>query len=186
MDCAEFLAIYSDIADGTAAGDRLDAAEAHASTCASCRRYRDVLHAGTKLLRSLPAPELAHDFHPRLQHRLFHAADARRDAPGDGSATPPLTVLGMALLITVVAWSPIFGRDPVVELEPIVVSRPAPVRPTRPANALPGLLQPVRAASGLDGGLWDDPRALLYEYSPLSQRYRRASPLRRTGLDQTR
>ena len=94
-----------------------------------------------------------------------------------------LTVLAMAIILTIVAWSPILGRAPVVELEPIVVSRPPSPRALRPMNAFPGFQQPNRSRSDLSRGLWDDNRTLLYEYSELSQRYRRASADARADRD---
>lgn len=186
MDCAEFLGGFSEVVDGAASDEQARAAELHVSQCASCRRYREVFATGAELLRTLPRPKLREDFHPRLRHRLFHVADERADRADAGSATPALTVLGMAILITVVAWSPTFGRAPVVQLEPIVVSRPPSTRVARPASALSGFRDPVRSWADVSTGLWDDPRALLYEYSRLSQRYRRESALSRTGLDQDR
>jgi hypothetical protein len=185
MDCAEFLGGFSEVADGLASEERREAAELHAQECPSCRRYRAVLRTGTEILRSLPDPDVRDDFGPRLEHRLFHVADELAD-PDAGSATPALTVLGMAVLLTVVAWSPILGRAPVVELDPIVVSRPPSARMLRPMNALPGFSQPTRSWTDLSKGLWDDPRALLYEYSELSQRYRRVASAGRARVDRDR
>ena len=186
MDCAEFLGGFSDYVDGNASEEHTIAAERHLQECASCRRYREVWEAGTDILRSLPAPGLRDDFRPRLKHRLFHVADEKGDVLHAGSATPPLTVVAMAVLLTVVAWSPLVRRAPVVELEPIVVSRPPSARLFRPVNALPGFQQQPRTWSALSTGLWDGPRALLYEYTELSQRYRRASSVTRARVDPDR
>ncbi len=183
MKCAEFVQSFSEIQDGIAPeGVRRDA-EAHLRVCPSCRRYRRVVVQGGELLRSLPALEVPEDFRPRLRHRLYHVADEVALAEHTGSGTSALTALGMAVILTVVAWSPALRREPpVVDLEPIVVSRP-PVR-------FAGLS--ARAPLGTsrsvlwDGsrGLWDDAPALLLEYSPLSGRYSRRPTLRRTGLEQ--
>ncbi len=74
-------------------------------------------------------------------------------------------MLGIALVLTAVAWSPLLrGGDPVIELEPIVVDRaPSPLR------VLPASAQRLQPAPDLDGRLWENTR--LYEYSPLSRRY---------------
>lgn len=186
MDCAEFVGGFSEVVDGTAPEEKRKASELHLTECPSCRRYRDVLDAGTRILRSLPRPELSRDFRPRLRHRLFHVADEELWDLQAASATPALTVLAMAVILTVVAWSPVLGRAPVVELEPIVVSRPPSHRALRPVNAMPGFQPTARSWADLSKGLWDDPRALLYEYSELSQRYRRASAARHTRVDPDR
>ena len=106
--------------------------------------------------------------------------------PGKGSATPAVTVLGMAILLTAIAWSPIFGSGvPEVDLPAIVVSGP----PMSELLFEPDALGVTPVSSGLfSGGLWSDAENLLYEYSPMSERYRDQQDrgervLRKTGLD---
>ena len=92
------------------------------------------------LLHAMPRAELAESFRPRLEHRLFHLVDGGAGGrPGRGSATPVVTVLGMAILLTAVAWSPTMGSSvPEVELPAIVVSGPPmldpPSIPMRPVS----------------------------------------------------
>jgi hypothetical protein len=163
------------------------------ASCAKCARYHEVVSRSVALLHTMPRPELAESFRPRLQHRLFHLDDGGSVAQtGRSSATPAVTVLGMALLLTTVVWSPtIRSGVPEVVLPEIVVSdppMPAPIfdrdaiGPTPVSSGLP-------SSSGLfPGGLWSDAKSLLYEYSPMSERYR-GDPdggeriLRKTGLD---
>ena len=57
-----------------------------------------------------------------------------------------------------------------MDLVPIVVSGPLPPEPAFPA--LTGRFTPREPALDLQKGLWSDPNALLYEYSPMRQRYR--------------
>ena len=45
---------------------------------------------------------------------------------------------------------------------------------------------PRSAGTRSDADLWDDAHALLFEYSPLSQRYRQRALLRRAGLNEDR
>ena len=158
------------------------------ASCEKCARYQEVVSRSVALLHAMPRAELADSFRPRLQHRLFHLDDGGPVAhTSRGSATPAVTVLGMAILLTAVAWSPKIGSGvPEVALPAIVVS--GPPMPVPPPDAEVGWLAPVSsgvpASSGLfPGGLWSDAKSLLYEYSPMSERYRGERLLRKTGLD---
>jgi anti-sigma factor RsiW len=190
MNCSDYVDHFSDFLDGTAPAHELGAFDAHLEECEACRRYRSVMEQGSRVLRALPEPELTDDFGPRLQHRLYHVDDAVALANG-GSATPAMTVVGMALLLTAIAWSPaLMPNAPQVALEPIVVDQ-APRRasrtfPVRSTVAMPGELPKREPLQDFESGLWDDAQGLMYEYSPLSQRYRQRSSVRRTGLDRDR
>ena len=178
MNCTDFMARSSEFFDGSADDRDHALMEAHLRACDSCRRYKAVYEQGASLLRSLPEPELAEDFEPRLRHRLFHVDDRRALIDSSASATPALTVLGLAVLLTFVAWSPLLRAEPpVVDLAPIVVDRvrqPAPAAPSRSVS-------PAVVFSALGRGLWDDAR--LYEYTRLSKRYARDGGIRRVGFD---
>ena len=163
------------------------------AACGKCARYQEVVSRSVALLHVMPRAELAESFRPRLEHRLFHLADGGAvGRPGRGSATPVVTLLGMAILLTAVAWSPTMGSSvPEVELPAIVVSGPPLLDPLLDPDAA-GLMpvsSGVPASSGLfPGGLWSDAKSLLYEYSPMSERYRGQRDsgervLRRTGFD---
>jgi hypothetical protein len=163
------------------------------AACGKCARYQEVVSRSVALLHAMPRAELAESFRPRLEHRLFHLDDGGAvGRPGRGSATPAVTVLGMAILLTAIAWSPTIGSGvPEVELPAIVVSGPPMLDPLLDPDGA-GLMpvsSGVPASSGLfPGGLWSDAKSLLYEYSPMSERYRgQRDPgervLRRTGLD---
>lgn len=187
MTCTQFVEGFSEYYDGTAPEAFVAEAEAHLASCASCRRYRHVLERGAELLRSLPAPEVAEDFGPRLQHRLYHVDQDSVLRTHTSSGTTALSVLGMAVLLTAVAWSPALrATAPTVELEPIVVSgppTPAPMR-LRPAS-----LHTTRFATSPGSGargLWDNASVLLFQHSRLYQRYGRRSSVQRVGLEQDR
>jgi len=113
---------------------------------------------------------------------LFHLEDENALARAAGaSAVPVLTAVGLAIVLAIVAWSPTFRRPPVqVDLAPIVVSGPPLPEPAF-FPALTGSFTPRESALDLQKGLWSDPNALLYEYSPMRERYRAEDLLRRTG-----
>jgi len=184
MNCSDFVARFTDYFDGVASAEEAQAIENHWAECPSCRRYQGVFEKGASLLRTLPEPELADDFEPRLRHRLYHVADERALADHSASGSTALTVLGIAVLLTAAAWSPVLtGQAPVVELAPIIVDRAPPnARASRAQLAIS--VQPASGRAVLERGLWEGAR--LYEYSPLSQRYRREASLRQVGLDRDR
>jgi anti-sigma factor RsiW len=178
MNCADFMARASDYFDGSASADEVPLLEQHLRLCDACRRYKSVYEQGTSLLRALPEPELGEDFGPRLQHRLFHVDDRRALIDASGSATPGLTVLGLAVLLTAVAWSPLLREaEPVVELSPIVVDH---VHSPAPPPSAVGFAS-TRELEVLHAGLWEQAR--LYEYTRLSKRYTREDVSERTGFD---
>jgi predicted anti-sigma-YlaC factor YlaD len=181
MTCSEFVESFSDVRDGTASPEVVLAAEAHLASCASCRRYRHVLERGSELLRALPAPEVGEDFVPRLQHRLLREeqeAFLRRHANSGATA---LVVVGMALVLTFVAWAPALRRSaPVVELPPIVVSTP-PRPPRAPVSFTAFAVQATAAAAARPSDLWGDARTLLFQYSRLARRNGESSPSGSSG-----
>lgn len=180
MDCSELIASFTDYIDGSAPSHTVRAMEAHLAHCDSCRRYKVVLEHGSSLLQSLPPAELREDFVPRLQHRLYNVQEGRSSSDQATSGAPALTVLGIAVLLTAVAWAPMLRASaPLVQLEPIVVDR-APQRlqfaPAGPVR----MLSPVPQDKELDIDLWDDAR--LYEYSQLNRRYQGDVQTRQVGL----
>ena len=185
MNCSDYVSAFTDYLDGSVPQDAVRAFEAHVESCPACGRYRVVVEKGAELLRSLPEPELTEDFGPRLQHRLYRV-DEEPALDSAASATPAMTVVGMALLLTAIAWSPTLWQGaPEIVLQPIVVDQPPAQRPIRPLSAMPRDM-PTRPVSDFERGLWDNAHALLYEYSPLSQRYRRRAGASRAGIDQDR
>ena len=180
MDCSQVLDNFSDYLDDTASDDDAAAIEDHIESCPHCSRYRSVLKRGSRLLRSLPEPELREDFAPRLQHRLFHVDNERAVQAAGASGAPALTVLGIAVLLAAVAWSPtFFAGSPVVQLDPIVVDR-APARSAvRPVGSTPPGTFSTTSRDAVMEGLWAN--TLLYDYSPLSQRYEQRARVRRSS-----
>ena len=187
MNCSEFLSQFSEYYDAPEGAPVRQEAEAHMAACEKCARYNEVVTRSVALLHVMPRAELAESFRLRLQHRLFHLDDGGSVArPGKGSATPAVTVLGMAILLTAIAWSPKIGSGiPEVDLPAIVVSGPPTPELLFEPDA-PGVT-PVSSRL-ISGGLWSDAENLLFEYSPMSERYRVQRDdgerlLRKTGLD---
>ena len=146
MTCTEFVEGFSEYYDGTAPEATIEEADAHLDVCASCRRYRHVMERGAELLRSLPTPEVTEDFAPRLQHRLYHVDQDTVLRSQTSSGTTALAIVGMALLLTAVAWSPALrATAPTVELAPIVVSRPPVAHAAPRVVDVPGPLHLVLA-----------------------------------------
>ncbi len=197
MDCSEFLSRFSEFFDSPRGAPVRQEAEAHMAICGKCARYQEVVSRSVALLQLMPKAELAESFRPRLQHRLYHLDDgAPMAGSAKGSATPAATVLGMAILLAAVAWSPTIGSDaPRVDLPAIVVSGPPVSDPVIDPVLDRDVFGPMPVSSGVPasselfpGGLWSDAKRLLYEYSPMGERYRGQGGrdervLRRTGLD---
>jgi len=180
MDCTTFVAHFTDYLDGALTHAEGRAMEEHLESCGSCLRYKNVVEHGRSVLQSLPAPELAEDFSSKLESRLFRSAEI--DPSDDvASRAPALAVLGIAIVLTVVAWAPLLiGGSPVVQLQPIVVDHaPAPLRPL--PTALARQSDPSEGLGEGDSRLWEDMR--LYEFSPLSRRYPETARTRQVGLE---
>jgi len=184
MTCAEFQDRFSDYFDGKGDPRSMTEASAHLDGCADCRRYRDVVERGIRVLRTVPGPSVPGDFLPRLQHRIYHLKDRaglwQREAAGSASTTTTTTALVIAMLVAAAAWSPVLVQAPEVTLDPIVVSEPEPrfvgVR-TPSLRTVPE--QPVGA---MHRGLWDDP-LLLTRYSPLSSALDARTAMRRADFE---
>ncbi len=182
MECSEFLRRFSDFYDGSPDPRFRRPLEAHLEHCEKCARYERAVASGAALLRTLPRIELSESFRPTLEHRLFHVKDENAlTRAARSSAVPVLAAVGIAIILAIVAWSPTLGRSTAqVALAPIVVSDPPSPEPAFPASTG---FRPWEPALSLEKGLWSDPNALLYEYSPMRERYRAESPLRRTGSE---
>lgn len=183
MTCSDFIEGFTDYIDGVASAPDVEAARRHRDACASCRRYETVYLRGRALLRGSDRVEVGEDFHPRLQHRLYHVDDERALSHSRSGTSSAALLLGVAALLMAAAWSPTLLADPEVELSPIVVDRPA----TRPLGlrAPFASLFPARAPTALelDGDdLWRRPADLLFEYAPIRARYRQAGALMQAGL----
>ena len=182
VECSEFMSRFSDFYDGSPDARFRRLIEAHLEHCEKCARYERAVTNGAALLRTLPPIELSESFRPTLEHRLFHLEDENALARAAGSsAVPVLTAVGIAIVLAIIAWSPTLGRSTAqVALAPIVVSDPPSPEPAFPVGT--GGFTPGEPALGLKMELWSDPNALLYEYSPMRERYRTEGSLRQTGF----
>ena len=195
MTCSKYFKNFSDLIDGNTAKEDVRAFEEHLNECSACSRHRRVIEQGSALLRALPRPKLSENFVPKLRHRLYHVDD-QHSLRSPASVAIPAALLATAVVLMIVSWLPIL-RDatPEIALETVVVEQP-PLRVMQ---------QPIVMSSSSSGfvvypfadlseetlsdfrqELWNEAHALLFEYSPLSQRSRQRGVLRRTGLGQRR
>lgn len=166
MECNGFLERFSEFYDGDAADAGVF--EQHVTECAGCRRYADTVRRSLALLRAVPGVAVCDDFHPRLQHRIYHIREDLARRRRGASFTRLGVAFAATILLALAVWRPELVREtPLVALPPIVVSGPPSARPAAPSA--PVRYRDIRLRdSSLDGDdLWS--RAL-YEYSPLAQR----------------
>ncbi len=182
MRCPEFLSRYSEFHDRRLPASDADAFNEHAKTCPACRRYHRVLTRSTGVLRDLPPLEPEDRFRESLVHRIYVDQELEKVwIGGRGSAMTTGAVLALAIVLTALAWSPRLGPSPTE----VVVSPPplldSAVRTTPVGSFSSSILVEAPAP---DGGLWQSPHDLLYEYSSLHNRARRPAPvLVRTGAE---
>ena len=195
MTCSEYFKNFSDFIDGNTAEEDVRAFEEHLNECAACSRHRRVIEQGSALLRTLPKPKLSENFVPRLRHRLYHVDD-QYSLRSAASVATPAALLAMAVILIIVSWLPVF-RDatPEIALETVVVEQPPLQVMRQPSVMSPSssgfVVYPFadvseRALSDFRQELLTEAHALLFEYSPLSQRSRQRGVLRRAGLGQQR
>jgi len=189
MDCSEFISRFSDYYDSRSESGEAGPMEAHLESCVSCRRYHRVVTRGGQLLRALPRPSVGSDFRPRLQHRIYHVEDEAALSTAGSSGTTGATALAMAILLTLAAWTPsIRDSAPEVALPPLLVGAPGP---SAPSFASPGtlflrptsILERSMPRSSPPQGLWMHSHSMLYQYSPLSEKYRQVPETRRSELE---
>ncbi len=166
MECKGFLERFSEFYDGEAAD--ASAFKQHATECVGCRHYAETLKRSLALLRVIPGATVCDDFHPRLQHRIYHIQEDLARRRNGAPFTRVGVVFAATVLLALAVWGPELVREPPqVALPPIIISEPPPVRATAPAT--PVRYRSIRLLdSSLDrDDLWS--RAL-YEYSPLAER----------------
>lgn len=166
MNCTEVVNSFTEYLDGSVSECEATAIDAHLEGCRSCVRYRNVLVHGSEVLRSLPRPELREDFEPRLQHRLYHVDDDRLLGAHAASGAPAMTVLGIAIMLTAVAWSPTLFTGSANRDVPASVARTTERTAPRPASP-PGTFS-SKSPDGADGIFEGEE---LWPYTELSQRY---------------
>ena len=185
MDCQQFLAEFSDFIDGRAEPEVSRKMEAHRSACDGCRQYFDAVGAGRELLRALPPLDLSSDFRSRLEHRIFHLEDGASIARQSlGSGATMVSVLAVAVLVSLSAWAPRMDHSPhTVELPVVVVGDP-PADVFTPARATPTFSRnlSIFSTTEFQDGIWGDSHDLLREYSPILDR-RREQAMVRFGIE---
>lgn len=184
MLCSEYLVLSSEFRDGRLEGDLEEELEAHLAGCPRCRRYQSALERGVDLLRSLPGLDVPEDLKPRLSHRIYHIEDGpsiARETQGSGATT--FSVVAVAVLLALAAWTPRAGvAVPSLELPALVVATP-PARSFTPSARRPTFSRgpSLFTTADFQDGPWGDTHQVLFEYSSLSER-RRSPALSRVGI----
>lgn len=184
MDCQEYLARFSDFFDERADATVSSEMEAHRRDCPTCCRYFHTLEAGLKVLRGLDLLEIPPDFRPRLDHRIYHLEDGAsiaKETLGTGATT--VSVLAVAVLVALSAWSPVVkATAPAAELPPVVVAEPPPMPVFTPAPTAPTFSRGLSLFpdAGFPNAVWGNSHEVLFEYSTISDR-RRSQAALRTG-----
>ncbi len=179
MKCSDFLSRFSDYYDGDPSLEDRDAFEEHLDSCASCRRYDEVVRRGVEFLKKLPSPDPRDDFQARLQHSIYRLDEERRRrrSPMGGSGT--MAAVAVVAILLAVLWTPILlETEPVAELPRIVVEHPVN---SAPASQATSRLESEPLSPFEDSNLWTQSNVLLYRNSQLFQRHREPG-LVRTGL----
>ena len=179
MDCSEYLALASEFRDGRVREHLVNGIQAHLDSCPLCNRHRSTLERGVDLLRALPGLEIPGDFHGRLAHRIYHLEDGAsiaRETVGSGATT--VSVLAVAVLIALAAWTPRASMDgPRIELPAVIVAAPSATSFPRgfQRSTFSGRLSAFTTADFQDGP-WGDTHQVLFQYSSLSERRRHGAP----------
>jgi hypothetical protein len=137
------------------------------------------LERGVDLLRSLPGLDVPGDFHARLAHRIYHLEDGAkiaRETVGSGATT--VSVMAVAILIALAAWTPKASIEdgPTVRLPAVIAVAPPATSFPRGVqrSTFPGRLSAFTKADFQDGP-WGDTHQVLFQYSSLSERRRHAA-----------
>lgn len=187
MNCAEYLAHYSQFRDGDLSGPDREALDSHLAGCPSCRRYDRAVSQGVEFLRNTSGIRPRDDLKERVRHSVYSLEDAERvrrfrpQAPSGGRA---MALMAAAVLVMVVIWTPSLLDDtPSVDLPAIVVDSSALDRAgmVQRDNSFPELGRDRSASFVHESDLWTGANALLFEHSPLYHRYRNPA-LVQTGL----
>lgn len=160
--CREFIDGYSEFRDGRIDMEDRSFFLGHMASCSACRRYDRVIRRGVKVLREpVEAPVSAP---MSIAEVRFRAAAFDRESLALGTAGSGVTLSAavvVALLLAVVAWSPLFsGTTPEVAMPPVVAGAPSPTsapsfapleRRTPPDLREPDLWDSVRSMFGEPG-----------------------------------
>jgi hypothetical protein len=120
-----------------------------------------------------------------LDHRIFHLEDGASIARQSlGSGATLVSVIAIAVLVSLSAWAPGVDRPtPTVLLPEVVVAAPpAPVFTPSPASPTFSRNLSLFSTTEFRDGIWGDSHDLLREYSPILDR-RREQALVRVGIE---
>ena len=170
MDCRAFRKHHLAYLDDTLSGDQMGAAQRHILECDACAGHDTLVRRSLMVARNIPTIAPSADFHARLQARLaecreerksgreFAAPEVRRASHARSSFLSsaagwrsPRTMVAVAAsaVIGVMVWKGTTPTSaPLVAMEPVIATKPAP-----PAVrfASPALLQAMAPGSPVWG-----------------------------------
>jgi hypothetical protein len=171
MDCRTFRKHHLAYLDDTLSGDQTAAAQRHILSCDGCAAHDTLVRRSLMLARSMPTIEPSVAFQERLQARLAQcrqertsnpATDAADDARFDDAlfAPPPhgaplhgaaralwrsprtLAAIAAGAVLGTMIWRGVHVPSaPMVSMQPVMISPPAPVRAANAQYVSPALLQ---------------------------------------------
>ncbi len=147
MDCRQFRKHHLAYLDDTLSGDSMAEAQRHILACNACAAHDTLVRRSLMIARSMPEIEPSSEFQRKLRARLAECRDeaalsssqARR--LGEFPETRPSTlspfrapraivaVAAGAVLGTLVWRGLALGGAPVVAMQPVVATQPAPTQP---------------------------------------------------------
>ena len=170
MDCRSFRKHHLAYLDDTLSGDQMGAAQRHILECDACAGHDTLVRRSLMVARNIPTIAPSADFHARLQARLAECREEREsgrefDAPEVPGATDFHTTRAFSLaawrsprMLAAVAASAVIGvmvwrgttptSAPLVAMQPVIATRPAP---PEVRFASPALLQAMSPASAVWG-----------------------------------
>ena len=175
LDCRSFRKHHLAYLDDTLSGDQMGAAQRHILECDACAGHATLVRRSLMVARNMPTIAPSADFNARLQARLAECREERQSgrafdaaevpgASGFGSASilspaagwrSPRMMFAVAAtaVIGVMVWRSTPAPAPLVAMQPVIATKPAPpeVRFVSPA-----LLQAMSPASAVWGAVMID------------------------------
>jgi len=149
MDCRRFRKHHLAYLDDTLSGDQMGAAQRHILECDACAGHDTLVRRSLMVARNIPTIAPSADFHARLQARLAECREERQsgrefnapEVPGARDSHAPMLLSASAAwrsprMLVAVAASAVIGAmvwrgttptsAPLVAMQPVIATRPAP------------------------------------------------------------
>jgi hypothetical protein len=123
MTCAHVAALLDAAPFADLTAQQLDAAHAHAATCATCAATRAQLEALTSHLRSLPMPAAPSSLAATVQARLARIDESRETVPAPRPSLVPHPVRSFAAMLAGVVLIALASKGLIAMASPFDVLR---------------------------------------------------------------